>query len=74
MQKQLSPRAFKAWFLVIWATGLIPTGLIALAFAIERHAFTGPATGLFVILGVGGLYTLEAAQKALFGADAPNAR
>jgi hypothetical protein len=66
MDKSLSPRTFLVRFALIWLTGLIPAGLLALAFARDQHPMAPFALGVFLTLGVGGVLLGRAAMQALY--------
>lgn len=66
MDKSLSPRAFLIRFALIWLTGLIPAGIVSLAFARDDHPMAPFALGLFLALVVGGLSLGRAAMRAIY--------
>ena len=66
MDKPLSPRTFLVRFALIWLTGLIPAGIMALAFARDGHPFAAFAFWLFVALALGGVYLGRAAMRAIY--------
>jgi hypothetical protein len=66
MDKALSPRAFLIRFALIWLTGLVPSGLVSLAFAKDDHPMAPFALGLFLALAAGGLYLGRAAMRAIY--------
>lgn len=66
MDKSLTPRAFLLRFALIWLTGLIPAGIVALAFARDHNPMAPFALSLFLALAVGGVYLGRSALLAIY--------